>query len=58
MYRNKISSYTAGESEILTIYGSVNVEYSPAKEQVEMVTTPPAGSIVAVPKAEAKVHWL
>jgi hypothetical protein len=34
------------------------VEYSPAKEQVEIVTIPPPGLIVAVPKAEAKLHWL
>jgi hypothetical protein len=34
------------------------VEYSPAKEQVEIVTTAPEGSIVADPNEEAKVHWL
>jgi len=34
------------------------VEYSPAKEQVEMVTMDPVGLIVADPKEEAKVHWL
>jgi hypothetical protein len=34
------------------------VEYSPANEQVEMVTRAPDALIVAVPKAEVKEHWL
>lgn len=34
------------------------VEYSPANEQVEMVTIELLAGMVAVPKAEAKLHWL
>jgi hypothetical protein len=32
------------------------VEYSPPKEQVEMVTIVPIGLMVAVPKADVKLH--
>jgi len=34
------------------------VEYSPAKEQVEICTIDPPGSIVAEPKDDVNVHWL
>ena len=34
------------------------VEYSPANEQVEMVTIELLAGIVAVPNAEVKRHWL
>jgi hypothetical protein len=34
------------------------VEYSPAKEQVEIVTVVPDALIVADPKLEVLVHWL
>jgi hypothetical protein len=34
------------------------VEYSPAKEQVEMVATEPVAGMVTVPKLEVKRHWL